>query len=288
MAGWKRAVALGAAAGLRAANRLGATGAQRGYCEAAAEALRCFGGKMPAPKFASLSALMRGGEGLLERQFGPAPLGQPTGMIPRDVIVVDDFYEDPDEVRRYALGLTYAEYQPRWYSSALEVTENPLKGKGVRLATTAIRQKLSQLVHRPAEEETWETAGDGWNGAFHYKTGNPIVRALVPFDSSIHNHVGRAEDVKPGGWSGLVYLNPKPEQNAGTSIWRHKKTGSCWALEPTYSVEWADFELILDVENRYNRLVLFYASIYHLAGGGWGKTVDDARLFQTFFWNTVD
>jgi hypothetical protein len=103
--------------------------------------------------------------------------------------------------------------------------------------------------------------------------------------STIHNHVGRDEDVRPGGWSGLVYLNPKPPPSAGTTIWRHRGTGRCWTLESKYCRNWDDFEPVLEVENRYNRLILFYASVYHLAASGWGSKREDARMFQTFFWN---
>jgi hypothetical protein len=282
---WKRALALGATAGLRAALAMQKPSARRLEYSAAADALECWGGRMPHARFATASELTRRGERLLQRQFGPAPLGQPTGAVPRDVIVVDDFYEDPDAVRAFALRQRYEAYRPGWFSSALEVVDNPLRGRGVRLATPAIRERLSRLVHAEADETSWHSAGDGWNGAFHYKTANRFVRALLPFDSSIHNHVGRDEDVRPGGWSGLVYLNPQPQERSGTSIWMHKPTRRCWALEPTYSVRWRDFELILDVENRYNRLVLFYGSIFHLAAAGWGSRKEDARLFQTFFWN---
>jgi hypothetical protein len=249
-------------------------------------ALRLFGGGAMRPRFASLHELINKGESLLERQFGPAPLGQPNGMTPRDVIIVDNFYEDPDAVRHYALGLEYELYKPGWYSSALEIRDNPLKGRGVRLAHAAIRERLSGIVKDDADLETWDSSGDGWNGAFHYKVGRGFKRHLAPMlGSSIHNHVGRDEDVRPGGWSGLVYLNPKPPVSGGTTIWMNRLTGQCWTLDSQYSRNWDDFEPVLEVENRYNRLILFYASIYHLAASGWGTTREDARMFQTFFWN---
>jgi len=249
-------------------------------------ALQLFGGGALRPRFASVHELINQGEHLLERQFGLVPLGQPGGTIPRDIIVVDNFYEDPDAVRHHALGLEYEPYVPGWYSSALEIRDNPLKGRGVRLAHTAIRERLSAIVKDEADEATWATSGDGWNGAFHYKIGRGLRCRLAPMlGSTIHNHVGRDEDVRPGGWSGLVYLNPKPPGSAGTTIWRHCGTGRCWTLDSKYSRTWDDFEPVLEVENRYNRLILFYASIYHLAAGGWGADRNDARLFQTFFWN---
>jgi hypothetical protein len=249
-------------------------------------ALQLFGGSTLKPQFASLPELIKNGEHLLERQFGPVPLGQPVGTTARDLIVVDNFYEDPDAVRQFALGLEYEAYRPAWFSSALEIRDNPLKGRGVRLAHAAIRERLSAIVHDEADEASWDSSGDGWNGAFHYKVDPGFKRRVAPvLGSQIHNHVGRDEDVRPGGWSGLVYLNPHAPASGGTTIWKHRPTGRCWAIDSQYSRQWDDFEPVLEVENRYNRLILFYASIYHLAAIGWGDNRHNARMFQTFFWN---
>lgn len=249
-------------------------------------ALALFGGGAMRPRHANLPELFKKGEHLLQHQYGTPPLGQPTGIVHRDILIVDNFYEDPDAVRTYALGLEYVQYAKEWFSSALEIRDNPLKGRGVRLAHRQIRERLSAIVGSEADEETWDSAGDGWNGAFHYKLSRGLGRYLAPMmGSTIHNHVGRDEDVRPGGWSGLVYLNPRAPSAGGTSIWLHKASGRCWTMDPQYTLSWDDFEPILEIENRYNRLVLFSASIYHLAANGWGKSRHDARLFQTFFWN---
>jgi hypothetical protein len=249
-------------------------------------ALMLFGGGAMQPRYTSLHELFSRGEHLLEHQHGTPPLGQPGGLVHRDIMVVDNFYEDPDAVRNHALGLEYVQYAKDWFSSVLEIRDNPLKGRGVRLAHRQIRERLSTIVGSEADEETWDTAGDGWNGAFHYKLSRGVDRYLAPMmGSMIHNHVGRDEDVKPGGWSGLVYLHPKPPRGGGTSIWLHRPSGRCWTLDARYALDWDEFEPVLEIENRYNRLVLFSASIYHLASSGWGRSRDNARLFQTFFWN---
>lgn len=234
------------------------------------------------PRYSSLSAMWASsGDELFEHQLGIATLGQPTGSVVRDVVVVDGFYEDPDSVRRWALALDYDRYVPRWHSSALEIRRSRLNGKGRRLAPDSVRARLEAMLGQRIDESTWETAGDGWNGAFHYKTGG----YLRGYGSAIHNHVGRDEDVRPGGWSGLVYLSPKAPRWAGTSIWMDRRTGKCWTLESEYQRAPTGFELILDIENVYNRLVLFQGSVFHLAHDGWGSNVSNSRLFQTFFFN---
>lgn len=235
----------------------------------------------PTPRYASLAELLRdGGEKLLQRQHEPPELGRPSSV--RDIIVIDNFYEDPDAVREYALGLHYEPYEPKmgWFASGSLDRENPGQLRGTRLATPLIKQKLASIVGTELDDATWEQSGEGWNGAFHYKRAS-----VTPIGSSIHNHVGRDDDVRPGGWSGLVYLNPRPPRGAGTSIWMEKSTGKCFSERSIYSNNFDRFEMILDLENRYNRLVLFYASIFHFAARGFGNDVRDARLFQTFFFN---
>lgn len=239
------------------------------------------------PQFKDISELYNSPDQAFEHYHTPPGLGLPSGMRVQDVIIVDNFYEDPDAVRRYALELEYVPYavnrgEPFWYSSALEVKENPLKGKGVRLANDQIKQRLAEIIRSPIDDKTWETAGDGWNGAFHYKLRSPFPGAT----SQIHNHAGRDSDVSEG-WSGLVYLTKGPKSSAGTSIWRHKETGMCYSHDSVYTLNHDEFELVMDVENRYNRLVLFYASIFHVGEEGFGNCIEIARLFQTFFFNVL-
>lgn len=237
------------------------------------------------PLCADVSELYTERRGEFEHQHGLPELGVPSGQRVQDVIVVDNFYEDPDAVRRFALGLnyiTYASYKgrPFWFSSALEIRDNPIKGKGVRLANEPIKVRLAEIIRCPVDDDTWETSGDGWNGAFHYK-----VRSYFPgATSKIHNHAGRDSDVREG-WSGLVYLSKDSKGGAGTSIWRDKKTGLCYSNDSVYTLNHDDFELMLNIENRYNRLVLFYANVFHVGEEGFGTKLEDARLFQTFFFN---
>jgi hypothetical protein len=233
------------------------------------------------PRYASTAELFKRGADLFEHAAPPPALGEVSGTVVRDVVVIDNFYEDPDAVRAYALGLEYVEYSPRWHASALEVEDNALRGRGVRLASAALRGRLEQILRCTIDEDSWETAGDGWNGAFHYKTGGILKR----FGSSIHNHVGRDADLRPGGWSGLVYLSPDPPAWSGTSLWLHRKTGRCWTTESKYQMNFDDFELVFESDNRYNRLVLFQGSVFHLAHDGFGSRLGNARLFQTFFFN---
>ncbi len=233
------------------------------------------------PLYATPAELRRHGQDLFEHPAPVPELGQPATRSPSDVILVDDFYDDPDAVRAHATSLEFVEYSRNWFASALETRPNPLQGKGVRLATPAIKERLADLVHQDLDDTTWATSGDGWNGAFHYKT---LPRFRWEGGSFVHNHTGRDSDVQDG-WSGLVYLSPEPRNGSGTTIWRDRASGKAFALDSVYDANLSRFELVLEIENRYNRLVLFYASVLHMGELGWGRGPTDGRLFQTFFFN---
>ncbi len=99
---------------------------------------------------------------------------------------------------------------------------------------------------------------------------------------SIHSH--QPDDIKDG-WNAIVYLNPPGTYPAGSgvSVWRNRKTGKCVTRQKLFENRLSDFDLVLSIENAFNRLVLMRGDVYHMGERGFGTTRDDARLFQTFF-----
>ena len=231
----------------------------------------------------------------------------PSDNEPPYVIVVDHFYDDPGFIRELALRQSYYQYSPPLAESVGEQRarewhkENPLRkgtwsasalltylGKpvnkphfGFRYDAEWLLVKLEGIVNQQIDRETWHELGDWWNGAFSL-----IDRGWTSDDGSIHHHY-KELDVYPQGWSGVVYLSPNPDQSAGTSIWRHKKTGKCIAAYgPTFSANRDDYQLAFLAENRWNRLVLFRENVLHSAEHGFGEG-RDARLTQTWFFRTL-
>jgi hypothetical protein len=219
------------------------------------------------------------------------------------VFVHDNFYPDPVAVRELALRQTFYQYspplaeqvgaaiagqhvdkRPAWMSSALlrywgQTVRHPQPG--FRYAPPTIRQRLESLLDEHIDSATWTDGGDWWNGAFH-----------LQFDSwhrnraAIHHHY-KDGDVTPRGWSGVVYLTPDAPADAGTSIWRDRSSGLCIAPNgASFDSDERHFELVLTIENRFNRLVLFRENVLHRLERGFGKSPDDARLVQTFFFRS--
>jgi hypothetical protein len=221
------------------------------------------------------------------------------------VVVVDDFYPDPDKIRHSALGAPFFQYfppthdqvgakaskfadvEPCWFSTALirymgEDVHNPQMG--FRRNPPELRRRFENLLRESVTVSTWESMGDYWNGAFHLLNKHWKARG-----AAIHHHY-RKGDVYPRGWSGVVYLSPNAPLWSGTSIWRHTGTGKCIASEGVRYYQDPDiynhFQLAFLVENRYNRLLLFRENILHRVETGFGTNPTTARLTQTFFFET--
>lgn len=216
------------------------------------------------------------------------------------LLVCDDFYPDPHAIRELALQQDFyqykpplaeqvgeavaAEYQDRkpvWLSSSLmrhQGQEVKTPQRGYRHNNADVRELLSNVIPDEITMDTWYESGDWWNGAFHLQ----YQADSIPY-RRIHHHY-REGDVAPIGWSGLVYLSPDAPPENGTTIWREKSSGRCIASKGNkYDADYSEFELALEVENHFNRLVLFRENVLHLAGFGYGETPETARLMQTFF-----
>ena len=63
--------------------------------------------------------------------------------------------------------------------------------------------------------------------------------------------------------AGLIYLNPEPKPNSGTLIMRKGEQ--------------------ITIENKFNRLILYRASLLHRPESGYGTDVSDTRLTMPIF-----
>ena len=200
-------------------------------------------------------------------------------MTKRFIQVVDDFYPDPDKLRRKALELPYTEpenlvgwrteaYQPRGIKERIE--------RKFRLRITYWEEDLKAI--------------ESCNGVFFsaFSRGKRAETVGVHYDN-------------PPSWvMFLIYLTPDAPFDAGTSIWQHRRTGL--TAKPTrqdaerlgISIERLDEILLRDgqrpsrwreidrVGNVYNRAVMFPSGILHSATRHFGSNRLDGRLYQSF------
>jgi len=178
------------------------------------------------------------------------------------LFVVDNFYNNPDEVRELALQQEY-EQGSGWY-------------KGCRtyknFLTPQVKNAFQDIMGVRIRE--WES--HGMNGKFQY---------CLPQDVLVYHYDAQT-------WAAVLYLTPDAPVDTGTSFYAHKQTRLRNADEPNADscfsggfLDGTKFELVDTVGNVYNRVVIFDARCFHAANRYFGQTINDSRLFQIFFFD---
>lgn len=184
------------------------------------------------------------------------------------VIVVDDFYENPDDVRAMALSQNFAP-DLRYH-------------KGQRTDTKFIAPGTKQLFESLIGRKITRWTEFEYNGIFQYCTAED---ALV-YHSDVQSYAA------------AVYLTPNAPVECGTSFYRSKKHPSVRKIrtdDTNYSevfeggfYDKTKFDLIDTVGNVYNRLVLWDARLIHSASQYFGTSKDNSRMFHLFFFDVED
>lgn len=213
----------------------------------------------------------------------------------RDLIIADEFYDDPDAVVRHAHSLEYVyPYWPdrQWEASRFRSAKDcPFK------SSEALIAKLEWLTGERVDRAHWDLdfpldergylrpdyqsheRSCLWNCCFHakYHRGQRL-------GEGVHNHVVDGwNSVGEDGWTGLVYLNPDADKQSGLRTWqnRDRSHNYDWMTGPE---NWILVDTLAAV---YNRLVLHRGNIPHSGTAGWGHDVRSGRLYQTFFFKTT-
>ena len=222
----------------------------------------------------------------------------------REIVIADNFYEDPDAVVSYALSLQYMfpynkpedELEGRpifWRTSIFQnSTHCPIK------SSKAIIDRLEFLTGEKIDLGYWNldfpvdcqgypvsgfekmSRGCWWNGAFHVKHWN-----AQQLGEGVHSHTDTDvwSAVGVNGWAGLIYLNKNGNVRAGLHTWANKQKDHQhdWMTPPE---NWLEVDNLGSV---FNKLILHRGGLPHSGAPGWGTKVTDGRLFQTFFFRTL-
>ena len=187
-----------------------------------------------------------------------------------EMLSMADFYNNPDEVREFALNQDFSQ-------------GGNYPGKRTKsFLNDSIKQVIQDNIRPFAGNVTWW--GDDNSGAFQYTTAQD--RSWIHSDGTTN-------------WAGVCYLTPDAPLSSGTGIFRHKKTGlKNWIYtehteEETKSaapyvegMDYTKWEMVDRIGNVYNRLILYRGDLFHVSLDYFGKDLQDGRLFQTFFFNT--
>jgi hypothetical protein len=185
-------------------------------------------------------------------------------------IIIDDFYQNPHEVRDFALDQDF------------QVRGNYPGMRTVSFLSDDIKQTLSEIIEPLAGRITsW---GGEYTGSFQYTTS--YDRSWIHSDSYTD-------------WAGVCYLTPDAPLSSGTGLFQHKETGlRSWShfegekederynLIGRDSQDYTKWEIVDRVGNVFNRLILYRAQNLHVSLDYFGTTKENGRLFQVFFFNT--
>ena len=185
-------------------------------------------------------------------------------------LIIDDFYKNPDEVRKFAL------------SQEFKMRGNYPGQRTESFLTDSLKEKLQEIVQPFAGEVIWW--GDESTGSFQYTVAKD--RSWIHSDTTTD-------------WAGVIYLTPDAPLSAGTGLFKHKETGVReWDRKKDHGMDQKDhpsyqetqdytkWEMSDRLGNVYNRLVLYRGGLYHVSLDYFGKDMHDGRLFQVFFFNT--
>lgn len=186
-------------------------------------------------------------------------------------VVVDDFYDDPDDVRRRALQLTYRRPEGVNYPGSTAETTDALEP-----VLTTFSALLGGVEIRCRRNE----------GAFRVTTSKDAAdrRSIVHVDSS--------------DFSAVVHLSA--EDHEGTYFYRHRALGlervsAEHNLDPNVRAVIERDTLDLDaweelhmIPMRYNRLVIFDGKFFHSGARELhGDAPAGGRLTQNFFFDRL-
>jgi hypothetical protein len=189
--------------------------------------------------------------------------------------VIDNFYDNPDDVRRFAL-------EQKYFPKEGAVGHRTRK----QFFFDGVKESFEKIMGKKIKEEgehSWYFPGI--NGRFQYcEAGTERVY-----------HCDEQQ------FAALVYLTPDAPPECGTTFFRHKQT----KIRHNSEIDWAKgdgdlvfpgdtfldgsrYEQIDMVGNVYNRLVIFDGGNIHSASDYFGSNQRNCRLHHMFFFNVED
>ena len=205
------------------------------------------------------------------------------------ITIFDNFYENPDLVRQFALSLEFTKAKDgRWPGSRTDL----LSIESPNFFDTFCN-KLFNIFY------DLEIVDIGWKVETYFQ--------------KIDSYSDNENDIKNQGWihsdnscifSGVVYLNPYPKPNWGTSVYKLKSGEIDDCKQETKFLHYSEskdfdedafikekkynndkFIETVRIENQFNRMILFEGGVYHGVPSYYSD--DEFRLTQVFFVNEL-
>jgi hypothetical protein len=201
--------------------------------------------------------------------------------------IVDNFYDNPDAIRKFALAQQYKfRYEE---SDELDYVYPGCRTKDLfeldRALQEKVLKKLISVFHIPEHDRMqWAISSSFQSVSEIYKQG------VIHTDNNTI-------------FAGVLYLTPDAPLNSGTSLFRKNDTftqekykSACNQNDERFKAGeiimdtsfHSMFDEVVRINNVYNTLILFEGDIFHAANNFFGTTLQDSRLVQVFFVNKID
>lgn len=222
-------------------------------------------------------------------QFPPVPTGAPQLPFeaPEQGVnywVRDGVLANPEQVRARCLA------HPEWLKGYPYTSE---KWPGMRFHGALTEQELADVEQWVKDvtgaKRLWvETAPNGAKLDFN------VAQLVGAAESGPRPHTDSRHLCR---YAAVIYLNDQPAPRSGTSFFRlcynNGAPGGNMVPEPylnlrdalrVQSLPLQAWYHIAEVENRFNRILLYKANMVHSATSYFGQQANDKRLTAVFFW----
>ena len=202
----------------------------------------------------------------------------------QSVVVIDDFYADPFQVREAALGLNYPEPPADVYYPGCTSREALLPSNSDEMFQFILREPVT-----------------GAKNSTHGHCRYSLAGAHRP--AEVHIDPGKC-------WAGIVYLTLDKDCRGGTDFFRHKAHGTDRApitdeeAKEIYGMDTCKeavrkliyddghhldrWDHLMTMPMKFNRLALFRPWMWHTSGVDFGDSIENGRLVQLLFFELTE
>ena len=189
---------------------------------------------------------------------------------------VDNFYDNPYQVQKQILELPFAgvpgDYTGFAATEGFQDIENVMDRIAVKLGRSLQYPTTHQGGYRTLTEEQYEQK------TYHVHVDRMGISGVLCFN-----------DAYPGGTTSL-YRHKETGLTSVKNIWKFrrvakKKKMTSQELISYFKEEGKDlskWELLEEVEYKFNRLIVFDTDFFHLAGAGKGTDLSSCKITQLF------
>lgn len=189
---------------------------------------------------------------------------EPKRIIPSvnllpNLVVIDNILPDPDSRRAFALKQDF------------KVNGNYPGHRTVSFATDQDKSMFEYILN--TKITYWSS---NYNGAYQYTTKD--MKSWIHRDSFTN-------------YSAIIFLTPDPLITGGTETFVHKDFNTTFGgsdkeeIMNSHSQRRDKWDTLDSVGCLYNRLIIFNGKQSHQSRDYFGTTLEDARLFQIFFFS---